>query len=131
MTTLKTPKAALYVRNSMPIQTSANNLALQKQELVNFTQHVLKIDEYEIFEEIGYLAKDTNRPAYQQMLSQMRNGEFSHLCVWKINRISRNIPDFIDLYKNECKKNHVTFITMDEQEPINDDFIEILEKFCF
>jgi len=48
------------------------------------------------------------------MMTRIRMGEFSHLLVWKIDRISRNLRDFSDMY-DELKKYNVTFISKNEQ----------------
>ena len=67
-----------------------------------------------IFEDAGYSAKNTDRPDYQQMMSRMRTGEFSHLLVWKIDRISRNLLDFSVMYA-ELKELGVVFVSKNEQ----------------
>ncbi len=48
------------------------------------------------------------------MMTRIRMGEFSHLLVWKIDCISRNLRDFSDMY-DELKKYNVTFISKNEQ----------------
>ncbi len=44
-----------------------------------------------------------NRPAYQQMLIDMKKGKFNLIIVFKIDRISRSTMDFEDSFK-ELKK---------------------------
>lgn len=107
-------KAALYVRVSTQWQIDKDSLPLQREELINYSKYALGIDKYEIFEDAGYSAKNTERPAYQQMLSRLRTGEFSHLCVWKIDRISRNLLDFASMY-TEIKRLGITFVSKNEQ----------------
>lgn len=108
------PKAALYIRVSTLYQIDKDSLPFQKQELTNLAKYVLNIEDYEIFEDAGYSGKNTDRPAYQRMMSKVRKGEFTHLCVWKIDRISRNLLDFAAMY-DELKKYHVTFVSKNEQ----------------
>ncbi|MBU5427123.1 recombinase family protein [Tissierella pigra] len=55
-----------------------------------------------------------DRPAFQDMMNRIRQGEFTHLIVWKIDRISRNLLDFAKMYE-ELKKNNVAFISKNEQ----------------
>ncbi|MCD2491597.1 recombinase family protein [Lacrimispora sp. NSJ-141] len=43
-----------------------------------------------------------------------RKDKFTHLLVWKINRISRNLIDFIEMYQ-ELQKRHVIFVSRTEQ----------------
>ncbi len=112
--TLNKQKAALYIRVSTHWQIDKDSLPLQREDLTNYTKYALGIDSYEIFEDAGYSAKNTDRPAYQQMMARMRTGEFTHLVVWKIDRISRNLLDFAAMY-DEIKKLGVTFVSKNEQ----------------
>lgn len=107
-------KAALYVRVSTQYQIDKDSLPVQRSELINYCKYALDINSYEVFEDAGYSAKNTDRPAFQQMMARLRTGEFSHLCVWKIDRISRNLIDFSEMYV-ELKKLGITFVSKNEQ----------------
>lgn len=107
-------RAALYIRVSTQYQVDKDSLPLQREDLKNYTKYALGIDSIEIFEDAGYSAKNTFRPAYQQMMARMRTGEFSHLVVWKIDRISRNLLDFAGMY-SELKRLGVVFVSKNEQ----------------
>ena len=48
------------------------------------------------------------------MLERIRAGEFSHLLVWKLDRISRNLLDFAAMY-DELKRLGVIFVSKNEQ----------------
>ena len=107
-------KAALYVRVSTYHQIDKDSLPFQRQELSNYAKYVLGIDDFEIFEDAGYSAKNTDRPRYQDMMSRIRNKEFTHMLVWKIDRISRNLKDFTEMYE-DIKNYGITFISKNEQ----------------
>lgn len=107
-------KVAIYVRVSTHWQIDKDSLPMQKTDLANYCNYVLNINNYEIFEDAGYSAKNTDRPDFQKMMSRIRSGEFSHLLVWKIDRISRNLLDFIDMYE-ELKRLGVAFVSRNEQ----------------
>ena len=107
-------KAALYIRVSTHWQIDKDSLPVQREELINYAKYALGIDKYEVFEDAGYSAKNTDRPAFQQMMARLRTGEFTHLCVWKIDRISRNLIDFAEMY-SEIKKLGITFVSKNEQ----------------
>ncbi|MHC1723024.1 MAG: recombinase family protein [Aminipila sp.] len=107
-------KAALYIRVSTTYQIDKDSLPFQRQELINYAKYALGIDDVEIFEDAGYSGKNTERPAYQDMMSRIRKKEFTHLMVWKIDRISRNLLDFSAMYE-ELKKYDVIFISKNEQ----------------
>ena len=107
-------KAAIYIRVSTKYQIDKDSLAVQRRELEAYAEYVLGIKDYEVFEDPGYSGKNTNRPAYREMFERLRTGEFSHLLVWKIDRISRNLLDFAEMY-NELKRIGVTFVSKNEQ----------------
>lgn len=107
-------KAAIYKRVSTQYQVDRASLPVQESELINYCKYALDIDNYEIFEDAGYSAKNTDRPDYQRMMARIRTGEFTHLVVWKIDRISRNLLDFAAMY-SELKDLGVTFVSKNEQ----------------
>lgn len=111
---IRKQKAAIYVRVSTQWQIDKDSLLVQKRELVAYCQLVFGIQDYEVFEDPGYSAKNTDRPAYQEMMARIRTGEFSHLMVWKIDRISRNLLDFTQMYA-ELKDLGITFVSKNEQ----------------
>ncbi|WP_343083909.1 recombinase family protein [Blautia producta] len=107
-------KAAIYVRVSTVMQVDKESRGVQKNDLIRYSKDILGISDYKVFEDAGYSAGSTDRPDYQKMLQRIRTGEFSHLLVWKIDRISRNIIDFTDMYQ-ELQTLGVTFISLAEQ----------------
>ena len=107
-------KTSIYIRVSTHWQVDRDSLQVQRRDLIAYSELVLGISDYEIFEDPGYSAKNTDRPAYQQMISRLRTGEFSHLLVWKIDRISRNLIDFAEMYA-ELKSLGVVFVSKNEQ----------------
>lgn len=111
---LKALKVAIYVRVSTHWQVDKDSLQVQQRELIAYSQLVLGINDYVIFEDAGYSAKNTDRPDFQKMMSRIRTGEFSHVLVWKIDRVSRNLLDFASMYA-ELQSLGVVFISKNEQ----------------
>ena len=111
---LRALKVAIYIRVSTHYQIDKDSLQVQRRELIAYAQMVLGIQDFVIFEDPGYSAKNTDRPDYQKMMDRLRTGEFSHLLVWKIDRISRNLLDFANMYQ-ELKNLGVTFVSKNEQ----------------
>ena len=107
-------KSAIYVRVSTYHQIDKDSLPLQKKDMINYSKLVLGIEDYEIFEDAGFSGKNTDRPAFQKMINRIKQGEFSHLLVWKIDRISRNLLDFCTMY-DELKEHGCTFVSKNEQ----------------
>jgi len=111
---LSKKKAAIYTRVSTQWQIDKDSLQVQRRELIAFADLVLGITDYEVFVDPGYSAKNTDRPDYQRMMERLRTGEFSHLLVWKIDRISRNLLDFANMHA-ELKSLGVAFVSKNEQ----------------
>ena len=107
-------KVAIYVRVSTVYQVDKDSLPMQKKDLISYSELILGISNYEIFEDAGYSGKNTDRPAYQEMMLRVNRGEFSHVLVWKIDRISRNLMDFSEMYL-QLKKLRVVFVSKNEQ----------------
>lgn len=107
-------RVAIYIRVSTIWQVDKESLSVQRRELTAYAQMILGISDVVVFEDAGYSAKNTDRPDYQSMMSRLRMGEFSHLLVWKIDRISRNLLDFAEMYQ-ELKELGVTFVSKNEQ----------------
>lgn len=107
-------RVAIYIRVSTLHQIDKDSLPMQRKDLISYAKLILGTDDYVIFEDAGYSAKNTIRPRFQDMMEQIRTGVFTHVLVWKIDRISRNLLDFAKMYE-ELKELNVTFISKNEQ----------------
>ncbi len=114
MNNKQTNRVAIYIRVSTQMQIDKDSLPMQRQDLIAYSKLILETDDYEIFEDAGYSGKNTDRPEFQRMLTALRSGAFTHLLVWKIDRISRNLLDFASLY-NELKQLGIVFVSKNEQ----------------
>lgn len=108
------PKVAIYIRVSTSYQADKDSLPMQRKDLTAYSELILGISDYEIFEDAGYSGKNTDRPAFQEMMTRIRKGEFTYLLVWKIDRVSRNLLDFAEMY-DELQSLRVTFVSKNEQ----------------
>ena len=107
---------ALYVRVSTGYQVDKDSLPFQKKELRAYCEHMLHINkkQVEVFEDAGRSGKNTKRPAFERMMEKVKSGQGSHVIVYKIDRITRNLEDFSLMY-DDFKYNNVTFISLNEQ----------------
>ena len=53
-----------------------------------------------IFEDEGFFGGDLNRTAFRSMMEQVRKRKFKAIVVYRLDRISRNISDFLLLWMN-------------------------------
>ncbi len=51
---------------------------------------------YKEFIDEGYTGKNTNRPAFKEMMDLARQRKFDILLVWKLDRLSRSLKDLIN-----------------------------------
>ena len=93
-------KCGLYVRVST-INQAEDGESLDEQSLTlkNYCSY-RKWSDFQIYREEGFSGKDLKRPAFQQMMADIHKGKINTVIVKKIDRLSRSIIDFENLYKN-------------------------------
>ena len=67
-----------------------------------------------VFEDEGFSGGNLKRPAFQNMISEVRKHKFKAIVVYRLDRISRNISDFSGLI-DELTNLDVSFISIREQ----------------
>ncbi len=92
-------RCGLYVRVSTIGQAEeGESLDEQEQRLKAFCEYK-GWKNYNVYREEGRSAKDTNRPALQRLLSDIEKGLINTVIVKKIDRLSRSILDFEQMFK--------------------------------
>ena len=92
-------KVAIYVR----VSTEQQNVETQ----LDFLRSLCKRHEYEIYKEYidkGFSGSKTSRPAFDEMLKEMRKYKFHAVLVYKLDRIGRSLPHLINLFEEFSKK---------------------------
>lgn len=81
----------------------------------------------------GFSGKNTNRPSFRQLLSDVRAGKLDVVMVYKLDRISRSVKDFSDTYEL-LQAHDVAFLsvkeTFDTSTPIGRTVMYILAAFA-
>ena len=90
--------AAVYIRVSTEDQAREGfSLGEQKEKLLQ----LCAFKEYEVFkvyEDAGISAKDMeHRPAFQEMLQDMRDGKINYIVAYKLDRVTRSVRDLEEL----------------------------------
>lgn len=70
--------------------------------------------EHKVFKDKGYSGKNTERPDFQEMMTQIRRGGVERVIVYRLDRISRSVLDFAGLI-NEFQKYGVEFVSITER----------------
>lgn len=114
-------KIGAYPRVSTDEQASVIEGSLDNQRhRMNFFVDVRNMQEpgwghiVEFYVEDGYSAKDTNRPAYQRMMRDLKSGKINAIMVTELSRLSRNIPDFCGFH-NILESLGAKFFSIKEQ----------------
>ena len=67
-----------------------------------------------IYEDRGFSGKNTQRPGFQKMLDDVKVGKIEKIVVYRLDRLSRSILDFGQLW-HELEANNVDFISVNER----------------
>lgn len=125
-------RCGLYVRVSTDYQVDRQSLSVQKSLLTDYVKnrkwHVEKM-----FVDAGLSAKNTDRPALQEMLQWAKAGKLDIIVVHKIDRVSRNLIDLLTLIE-DLKKWNVHFVStsqsFDTSTPMGMLMLNILGSFA-
>lgn len=111
--TRETFKVSLYIRVSTSRQANdGDSLEEQEKELKKFCEYKNYLI-HRIHIERGKSAKDTNRPEYQNLLSDVQAKLINAVVVKKLDRLSRSLLDFED-FMLTAQKHEVEFISLKE-----------------
>ena len=100
---------AIYARQSVE---RADSISIQSQ----IERCIKEADgaEYKVYTDCGYSGKNTQRPGFQSLMADMREGLLSKVVVYKLDRISRSILDFSSMME-VFGAYHVEFVSTTEK----------------
>lgn len=100
---------ALYARQSVD---KADSISIESQlEYCRYETHGNPSKE---FTDKGYSGKNTNRPDFERLISEIEQGRVSRVIVYKLDRISRSILDFANMMET-FQKYGVEFVSSTEK----------------
>ena len=108
---------AIYTRVSTDMQAEKEFSSCESQEekIRSFIKSQNNWQVFKVYSDAGYTGANTNRPALQELLSDLKKEKIDIVLVYKIDRLTRSPKDFYQL------------IEFFEQSKI--DFISITERF--
>ncbi|PAD67762.1 hypothetical protein CHH83_17230 [Bacillus sp. 7586-K] len=123
-------KCCGYVRVSTEEQLEGYSLEFQADEIRKFA----KQNGYEIvtvYEERGESGKSLYRTQFQQMLKDLYEDKFEAILIWKVDRISRNLLDLMQLIQelNNKDKRLVVTSTGSDSAKEQDDLYFIFQGY--
>ncbi len=106
-------KCGLYIRVSTERQAVEGESLDEEEERLRRFCRVRNWRVIKVYREEGKSAKDTNRPAFKELLRGVENGLIDTLVVKKLDRLSRSIVDFEKIY-NFLQNHHVDLVSLHE-----------------
>lgn len=105
-------RIGIYSRKSIETDTGEsvkNQIKLCKE----YFERQFNDCRFEIFEDEGFSGGNINRPSFQRMMELVKINQFDIVAAYKIDRIARNIVDFVNVY-DELEKYDVKLVSITE-----------------
>ena len=100
---------ALYARQSV---LKEDSISVESQ--LEYCKYETRGEPFKEYIDKGYSGKNTNRPAFEELLKDIEAGKISKVIVYKLDRISRSIMDFSNMME-KFQKYRVEFISSTEK----------------
>lgn len=100
---------ALYTRQSVE---KVDSISIESQ--LEYCKYETHGNLYKEYIDKGYSGKNINRPAFEELLEDIKKGEIARVIVYKLDRISRSILDFANMM-DVFQKYGVEFISSTER----------------
>jgi Site-specific recombinases, DNA invertase Pin homologs len=125
-------RIAIYSRKSIETDTGEsikNQIEICKRYFKRENQEC----KFEVFEDEGFSGGNTNRPDFKRMMELVKAKQFDAVAVYKIDRIARNIVDFVNTFDN-LEKLNVKLVSVtegfDPSTPIGKMMMMLLASFA-
>ena len=101
---------AIYTRQSVD---RIDSISVESQ--VEFCKREVMRENIKVYTDKGYSGKNTDRPAFQEMMADVEAGKIRRVIVYRLDRISRSVLDFAGV--------------IDVFQKYGVDFVSTMEKF--
>ena len=116
----------LYARKSVERE---NSISCETQ--LEYCRSVIKPDERDekiiTFVDNGFSGGNVNRDGFQKMMKLVRQGKVKKVIVYKLDRISRSLSDFVNILQ-EFKEHKVEFVSSQESFDASSPYGEMIVK---
>jgi len=109
-------KCAVYTRVSTDNQAEVefNSCEAQEEKIKSFINSQETMAIYKVYSDPGFTGANLNRPGFQKMLDDLRQGKFKLIIAYKIDRLTRSPKDFYSLIE-AFDQHGVDFISVTER----------------
>lgn len=105
---------ALYPRVSTQEQAlNGHSIDEQIERMTKYCES-MGWDVYNVYTDAGFSGGNTNRPALQRMIKDIKRGKIDKVLVYKLDRLSRSQKDTLVLIEDEFLANGCDFVSMSE-----------------
>lgn len=119
---------AIYSRQSVD---KIDSISVESQ--IEFCKGEVTGESYKVYIDKGYSGKNIDRPAFQELLSDIKAGRVNRVIVYRLDRISRSVLDFANLIE-VFQRNGVDFVStmekFDTSTPIGKAMLMIVMIFA-
>lgn len=99
----------LYARQSLDKKDS---LSIEGQ-IEQCKTKLLPNEQFKVYTDKGFSGKNTERPSLHELLKDIESGNIDGVVVYRLDRFSRNISDFYNMYE-VMKKHSCEFVSVSE-----------------
>lgn len=99
---------AIYARQSIE-----KNDSLSIDGQIELCQHECGSD-FIVYKDAGFSGKNTNRPAFEELMEDVKSGKISKVICYRLDRISRSVADFGSIWDTLSRYN-VDFVSVNEK----------------
>ena len=106
---------AIYPRKSV-YRDNSDSVQVQVQLCKEYAGVIYKGEnlEFRIYDrDEGFSGKNTNRPSFQELMSDVKSNLIDVVMVYKLDRISRNVQEFSSMY-SVFQQHNVSFVSVKE-----------------
>jgi DNA invertase Pin-like site-specific DNA recombinase len=112
-------RCAIYTRKSVEDEYRKEITSLEAQR-INCEKYIESqaIKGWEIikklYEDYGKTGANIDRPGFQELLADVRAGKIDRVVVYKLDRLTRSLRDFVNIIDGTFKEHSVSFVSATE-----------------
>lgn len=100
---------AIYARQSVDKKDS---ISIDTQ--IELCEREVMGESYKVYKDKGFSGSNTNRPDFQKMIRDIKNGLINRVIVYRLDRMSRSLLDFANLI-DFLDKHNTSFVSTQEK----------------
>lgn len=131
---MKKIRVGIYIRVSTQEQAESGYSIHEQEERLKAYADANKWLVNKVYSDPGYSGAKLNRPALNEMITDIKLGKIQKVLVYKLDRLSRRQRDTLYLIEDVFNTNNVDFVSMTEQidtgSPLGRAMIGILATFA-